>query len=43
LFIRAQQCIGKFLAIFKEYPPRQKPASFGLDKVMEKLTEPTSH
>jgi len=29
--------VGRFLATFKEYPPRQKPASFSLDKVMETL------
>ena len=24
---------------FKEFPPRQKPASFGIDQVMDKLME----
>jgi len=28
------------VSTFSEYPPRQKPASFSLDKVMEKLTDP---
>ena len=35
--VPAQAYVGKFLATFKEYPPRQKPASFSLDQVMEKL------
>jgi arylsulfatase len=32
--------VGKFLATFKEYPPRQKAASFSLDQVMKKLESP---
>jgi arylsulfatase len=36
--IPAQQYVGQFLASFQEFPPRQKAASFGLDKVMEKLS-----
>jgi arylsulfatase len=39
LFIPAQQYIGKFLATFKEYPQRQKAASFNLDDVLQKLKE----
>jgi len=35
--VPAQAYVGDFLATFKEYPPRQKPASFSLDQVMEKL------
>ena len=35
--VPAQGYVGKFLATFKEYPPRQKAASFSLDQVMEKL------
>jgi arylsulfatase len=27
--------VGKWLQSFKEYPPRQKPGSFNLDRVME--------
>jgi arylsulfatase len=38
LLMPAQAYVGKFLNTFKEYPPRQKPASFSLDKVMEQLT-----
>lgn len=37
LLVPAQTYVGKFLSTFKEYPPRQKAASFSLDKVMEQL------
>jgi arylsulfatase len=40
LLVPAQDYVGQFLATFKEYPPRQKAASFALDQVMDKLTEP---
>jgi len=38
LLVPAQTYVGKFLATFQEFPPRQKAASFSLDQVMEKLT-----
>ena len=38
LLVPAQQIVGQFLATFKDYPPRQKAASFTVDQVMEKLT-----
>jgi len=31
--------VGAFLHTFKEFPPRQKAASFTVDQVMEKLTQ----
>ncbi len=37
LLVPAQAYVGQFLATFKEFPPRQKAASFSLDQVMEKL------
>ena len=37
LLVPAQVYVGQFLATFKDYPPRQKPASFSLAKVLEKL------
>ena len=40
LLVPAQAHVGKFLSTFKEYPPRQKAASFTLDKVMEQMTKP---
>ena len=39
LLVPAQQYVGKFLATFKEFPPRQKVGSFGIDQVLEKLTK----
>jgi arylsulfatase len=42
LLVPAQSYVGNFLMTFKEFPPRQKAASFSLDQVMEKLS-PTSH
>jgi arylsulfatase A-like enzyme len=37
LLYGAQAYVGRFMATFKDYPPRQKPASFSLDQVMEQL------
>jgi len=37
VLVPAQAFIGKFLLTFKEFPPRQSPASFNMDQVMEKL------
>jgi len=37
LLVPAQTYVGSFLMTFKEFPPRQKAASFSLDQVMEKL------
>ncbi len=39
LLVPAQDYVGKFLATFKAFPPRQKAASFNLDEVMQKLQE----
>jgi arylsulfatase A-like enzyme len=39
LFVPAQDYVGKFLMTFKEYPQRQKAASFNLDEVLQKLKE----
>jgi len=38
--IPAQAVVGEFLATFKEYPPRQKAASFTVDQVLAKLQTP---
>jgi arylsulfatase len=32
--------VGRWLQSFKEFPPRQKPGSFNLDRVMEAVTNP---
>ena len=39
LMVPAQQIVGRFLATFKEFPPRQKAASFTVDQILEKLQE----
>jgi arylsulfatase len=38
LLVPAQAYVADFLSTFKEFPPRQKAASFGLDQVMDSLT-----
>ena len=40
LLVPAQDYVAQFLATFKEFPPRQKAASFSLDQVMDQLTNP---
>jgi arylsulfatase len=37
-----QNIVGKTLMTFKDFPPRQKPASFTIDQAMEALTRSTS-
>lgn len=39
LLVPAQDYVGQFLATFKDYPQRQKAASFNLDEVLAKLQE----
>ena len=39
VIVPAQAYVAKFLATFKDYPPRQKAASFSIDQVMEILEE----
>jgi arylsulfatase len=38
--VPAQAIVAKWLSSMKDYPIRQKPASFNLDEVMQKLTAP---
>ena len=42
LVVPAQAAAAQWLASFKEFPPRQKPASFNLDEVMKKMSEQAS-
>ncbi len=37
LLVPAQAFVQRWLTSFEEFPPRQKPASFGIDQVMDKL------
>jgi arylsulfatase A-like enzyme len=40
MLVPAQAYVAQFLQTFQEYPPRQEAASFSLEKVMEKLSQP---
>ncbi len=40
--VPAQAFVASFLGTFKEFPPRQKPASFTIDQVMEKMQSANS-
>jgi len=42
LLTPAAAYVGQFIKTFQEYPPRQKPGSFNLDRVMESLQKPAS-
>jgi arylsulfatase len=41
LMVPAQDIVGQFLATFKEFPPRQKAASFSIEEVLQSLQQPT--
>jgi arylsulfatase A-like enzyme len=36
-FLAAPAVVGPFLATFKEYPPSQRPSSFSIDQLVEKM------
>jgi arylsulfatase A-like enzyme len=42
LLVPAQAMAGQFLQTFKEFPPRQKPDSFNLDRVMQQMESAAS-
>jgi len=39
LLVPAQAYVAKFIGTFKQYPPRQKPGSFNLDRVLDSLSD----
>jgi len=41
MLVPAQAFVGEFLQTFREFPQRQKAASFNLDEVLRKMQEPT--
>ena len=43
MVVPAQAYVADFLMTFKEYPQRQKAASFNLDSVLETMTEAGAH
>jgi arylsulfatase len=36
-FIASQSLVAPFLATFKDYPPSQRPSSFSIDQIVEKM------
>ena len=42
LLVPAQGYVAEFMATFKEFPPRQKAASFTIGEIMEQLN-PATH
>ena len=36
-FLASSAVVGQFLATFKEYPPSQRPSSFSIDQIVEKM------
>jgi arylsulfatase len=43
VLVPAQAYVSNWLSTFKDFPPRQKPGSFSLSQVMDKLTEAPSN
>ncbi|MBV8919416.1 arylsulfatase [Bradyrhizobium sp.] len=39
MLVPAQTMVGEFLATFKEYPPRQKAASFTISQVLDQISQ----
>jgi arylsulfatase len=37
--VRADPFVAQHIATYKDFPPRQKPGTFNLDRVLEKLLE----
>ncbi|MCK8496916.1 hypothetical protein [Myxococcus fulvus] len=41
-FVSTQQAVARFLSTFREVPPRQRPSSFSVDQVLERLEQAPS-
>jgi hypothetical protein len=39
-FAPAGAYVGQWLQCFRQFPPRAKPGSFNLDRVMEEVSKP---
>jgi arylsulfatase len=37
LLVPAQAVVAQFLATFRDFPPRQKPASFSVEQALEAM------
>jgi hypothetical protein len=42
LLMAGQAIVAAFIGTFKEFPPRQRPQSFSVDQIMEKLQQPAN-
>ena len=42
LLVPGQAFVGEAISTFKDFPPRQKPAKFNLDDVMQKMQSPAN-
>jgi hypothetical protein len=42
MIMAAQAIVSDFLATFKDFPPRQKAASFTVDQALEKMADAAS-
>ena len=42
VMVPAQTIVGRFLATFRDFPPRQKPGSFSVGEALGMLTKPES-
>lgn len=42
LMMAGQAIVAEFISTFKEYPPRQRPQSFSVDQIMERLQQPSN-
>ncbi len=40
MLMPAQSLVGQFLATFRDYPPRQKAASFTIQQILDKMSQP---
>jgi arylsulfatase A-like enzyme len=43
LLVPAQAFVGQWIQSFRDFPPRQKPGTFSLQQVMEKLSQPSGN
>ena len=42
IIVPAQELVAGFLGTFKKYPPRQKPASFSIDQIIDQFLRSTT-
>jgi hypothetical protein len=42
MILAAQAIVAEFLATFKDFPPRQKAASFTIDQALQKMSDAAS-